>query len=50
MLRTTLPGCDDGPYRQVFKAMLPFEKDEKKRVCLNFSSFVAFMFMRLMIY
>ncbi|KAF2311671.1 hypothetical protein GH714_025815 [Hevea brasiliensis] len=32
MLRTTLPGCDDGPYRQVFKAMLPFEKDEKKRV------------------
>ncbi|XP_050223895.1 ATP-dependent DNA helicase SRS2-like protein At4g25120 [Mercurialis annua] len=32
MLRTTLPGCDDGPYRQVFKAFLPFEKDEKKRV------------------
>ncbi|KAF2311658.1 hypothetical protein GH714_025671 [Hevea brasiliensis] len=35
MLRTTLPGCDDGPYRQVFKAMLPFEKDEKKRVCID---------------
>ncbi|KAJ8772422.1 hypothetical protein K2173_027599 [Erythroxylum novogranatense] len=32
MLRTTLPGCDDGPYRQVFKALLPFEKDEKRRV------------------
>ncbi|XP_012090522.1 ATP-dependent DNA helicase SRS2-like protein At4g25120 isoform X2 [Jatropha curcas] len=32
MLKTTLPGCDDGPYRQVFKAMLPFEKDERKRV------------------
>ncbi|KAK9293210.1 hypothetical protein L1049_021199 [Liquidambar formosana] len=32
MLRTTLPGCDDGPYHQVFKALLPFEKEEKKRV------------------
>ncbi|KAK9102820.1 hypothetical protein Sjap_020074 [Stephania japonica] len=32
MLRTTLPGCDDGPFRQVFKALLPFEKEEKKRV------------------
>ncbi|KAL5858965.1 hypothetical protein ACOSQ4_000261 [Xanthoceras sorbifolium] len=32
MLRTTLPGCDDGPYRQVFKALLPLEKEEKKRV------------------
>ncbi|KAJ4839959.1 hypothetical protein Tsubulata_047349 [Turnera subulata] len=32
MLRTALPGCDDGPYRVVFKALLPFEKEEKKRV------------------
>ncbi|KAK9142835.1 hypothetical protein Syun_012235 [Stephania yunnanensis] len=32
MLRTTLPGCDDGPFRQVFKALLPFEKEDKKRV------------------
>ncbi|PON60028.1 DNA helicase [Parasponia andersonii] len=32
MLRTTLPGCDDGSYRRVFKALLPFEKEEKKRV------------------
>lgn len=32
MLRTTLPGCDDEPYRRVFKALLPFEKEGKKRV------------------
>ncbi|XP_062163187.1 ATP-dependent DNA helicase SRS2-like protein At4g25120 [Alnus glutinosa] len=32
MLRTTLPACDDAQYRQVFKALLPFEKEEKKRV------------------
>ncbi|KAM4076960.1 hypothetical protein ACJW30_12G103600 [Castanea mollissima] len=32
MLQTTLPACDDGPYRRVFKALLPFEKEEKKRV------------------
>ncbi|KAH9770509.1 dna helicase [Citrus sinensis] len=32
MLRTTLPGCDDGPYRRVFKAFLLLEKEEKKRV------------------
>ncbi|KAL9335522.1 hypothetical protein Peur_072703 [Populus x canadensis] len=32
MLRTTLPGCDDGSYHQVFKALLPFEKEEKRRV------------------
>ncbi|OVA14954.1 DNA helicase [Macleaya cordata] len=32
MLRTTLPGCDDGSFRQVFKAFLPFEKEEKKMV------------------
>ncbi|KAE8056866.1 hypothetical protein FH972_013602 [Carpinus fangiana] len=32
MLRTALPACDDAPYRQVFKALLPFEKEEKKRV------------------
>ncbi|KAJ4871835.1 P-loop containing nucleoside triphosphate hydrolases superfamily protein [Raphanus sativus] len=32
MLRTTLPECDDLSYRRVFKALLPFEKEEKKRV------------------
>ncbi|KAJ1405099.1 UvrD-like helicase, ATP-binding domain [Sesbania bispinosa] len=32
MLRTTLPGCDDNSYTRVFKALLPFEKDKKKRV------------------
>ncbi|XP_068656555.1 ATP-dependent DNA helicase SRS2-like protein At4g25120 isoform X2 [Aristolochia californica] len=32
MLRTALPCCDDGPFRQAFKALLPCEKDEKKRV------------------
>ncbi|KAK4572461.1 hypothetical protein RGQ29_030770 [Quercus rubra] len=32
MLQTTFPACDDGPYRRVFKALLPFEKEEKKRV------------------
>ncbi|XP_024029713.1 ATP-dependent DNA helicase SRS2-like protein At4g25120 [Morus notabilis] len=32
MLRIALPSCDDGPYRRVFKALLPFEKEEKKRV------------------
>ncbi|RXH94807.1 hypothetical protein DVH24_024491 [Malus domestica] len=31
MIKTTLPGCDDGSYRQVFKALLPFEKEEKKK-------------------
>ncbi|XP_019441073.1 PREDICTED: ATP-dependent DNA helicase SRS2-like protein At4g25120 [Lupinus angustifolius] len=32
MLQTALPGCDDGSYSRVFKALLPLEKDEKKRV------------------
>ncbi|XP_061337521.1 ATP-dependent DNA helicase SRS2-like protein At4g25120 [Gastrolobium bilobum] len=32
MLRTVLPSCDDGSYSRVFKALLPFEKDKKKRV------------------
>ncbi|KAL2539989.1 P-loop containing nucleoside triphosphate hydrolase superfamily protein [Abeliophyllum distichum] len=32
LLGTTLPGCDDGPFRRVFKALLPYEKDEKKKV------------------
>ena len=40
MLRTTLPGCDDGPYRLVLKALLPFEKEEKKRVLVQFSEIV----------
>ncbi|CAN0906131.1 ATP-dependent DNA helicase SRS2-like protein At4g25120, partial [Linum grandiflorum] len=32
MLRTAMPGCGDDPYRQAFKALLPFDKEEKKRV------------------
>ncbi|KAK1388436.1 DNA helicase [Heracleum sosnowskyi] len=32
MLNTTLPGCDDDSFRRVFKALLPFEKEEKKKV------------------
>uniref|UniRef100_A0A7C9D031 UvrD-like helicase C-terminal domain-containing protein n=1 Tax=Opuntia streptacantha TaxID=393608 RepID=A0A7C9D031_OPUST len=32
MLKTTLPGCGDGPFRQVFKTLLPYEKAEKMRV------------------
>ncbi|XP_057970940.1 ATP-dependent DNA helicase SRS2-like protein At4g25120 isoform X2 [Malania oleifera] len=32
LLKTTLPGCDDGPFRQAFKVLLPFEKEEKKMV------------------
>ncbi|XP_071934339.1 ATP-dependent DNA helicase SRS2-like protein At4g25120 isoform X2 [Coffea arabica] len=32
MLRTALPACDDAPYRKVFKALLPFEKEEKNKV------------------
>jgi len=36
MLKTTFSECDDASYRQVFKALLPFEKEEKKRVCTSF--------------
>ncbi|KAL6656560.1 hypothetical protein ACP70R_004340 [Stipagrostis hirtigluma subsp. patula] len=32
ILRTTLPGCDDGPWRQAFKALLPSDKEEKKKI------------------
>lgn len=32
MLRTTFPGCDDGSFRRVFKALLPFDKEDKKKV------------------
>ncbi|GAB2272776.1 hypothetical protein Dimus_007595 [Dionaea muscipula] len=32
MLKTTIPGCDDGSYRQVFKTLLPFEKEERKKM------------------
>lgn len=32
MLRTALPACDDASFRRVFKALLPFEKEEKKKV------------------
>jgi hypothetical protein len=34
ILRTTLPGCDDGPWHQAFKALLPSDKEEKKKVQL----------------
>lgn len=27
-----MPPCGDSPYRKVFKALLPLEKEEKKRV------------------
>ncbi|XP_071711461.1 ATP-dependent DNA helicase SRS2-like protein At4g25120 [Rutidosis leptorrhynchoides] len=32
MLRTTLVPCDDGSFQRVFKALLPLEKDEKKKL------------------
>ncbi|XP_057776790.1 LOW QUALITY PROTEIN: ATP-dependent DNA helicase SRS2-like protein At4g25120 [Salvia miltiorrhiza] len=32
MLSTALPGCDDGACRRAFKALLPFDKEEKKKV------------------
>ncbi|XP_047958495.1 ATP-dependent DNA helicase SRS2-like protein At4g25120 isoform X2 [Salvia hispanica] len=32
MLSTAFPGCDDGPCRRAFKALLPFDKEEKKKV------------------
>ncbi|XP_010438926.1 PREDICTED: ATP-dependent DNA helicase SRS2-like protein At4g25120 [Camelina sativa] len=32
MLKTTFSECDDASYRRVFKALLPFEKEEKKKV------------------
>ncbi|KAK6121907.1 hypothetical protein DH2020_044349 [Rehmannia glutinosa] len=32
ILSTTLPGCDDGPFCRVFKALLPFDKEEKRKV------------------
>ncbi|KAK7391603.1 hypothetical protein VNO78_20020 [Psophocarpus tetragonolobus] len=32
MLRTSMPGCDDGSYSRVFKALLPLEKEKKKRI------------------
>lgn len=32
ILRTTLPACDDGPWRQALKALLPGDKEEKKKV------------------
>ncbi|KAL2924562.1 hypothetical protein RDABS01_023576 [Bienertia sinuspersici] len=32
MVKTTLPGCDDGSFRQVFKTFLPYEKEEKKKI------------------
>ncbi|KAK6926254.1 UvrD-like helicase, ATP-binding domain [Dillenia turbinata] len=32
ILKTTLQGCDDGSFRQSFKALLQCEKEEKKRM------------------
>uniref|UniRef100_A0A453BHC0 UvrD-like helicase C-terminal domain-containing protein n=1 Tax=Aegilops tauschii subsp. strangulata TaxID=200361 RepID=A0A453BHC0_AEGTS len=32
ILRTTLPGCDDGPWRQALKTLLPGDKEEKKKI------------------
>ncbi|XP_072983888.1 ATP-dependent DNA helicase SRS2-like protein At4g25120 [Typha latifolia] len=32
ILRTTMPWYDDGPSRQAFKALLPGDKEEKKKV------------------
>lgn len=32
ILRTTLPGCDDGPWRQAFKALFPGDREEKKKI------------------
>ncbi|XP_050945735.1 ATP-dependent DNA helicase SRS2-like protein At4g25120 isoform X2 [Cucumis melo] len=32
LLKTTFPDCDDGAYHQAFKALIPFEKEEKKRI------------------
>lgn len=39
LLKTTFPDCDDGAYRQAFKALIPFEKEEKKRVAFSFFIF-----------
>ncbi|KAF0909057.1 hypothetical protein E2562_030811 [Oryza meyeriana var. granulata] len=33
ILKTTLPGCDDdGPWHQAFKALLPGDKEERKKI------------------
>lgn len=32
LLRTTLPDCDDGPFRLAFKALFPGDNEEKKLV------------------
>ncbi|CAL5086579.1 unnamed protein product [Urochloa decumbens] len=32
IVRTSLPDCDDGPWRQAFKALLPSDKEEKKKI------------------
>lgn len=46
MLRTTLPGSDDGSFRRVFKALLLSEKEETKKVILAiyFASRVGILF------
>ncbi|XP_039116072.1 ATP-dependent DNA helicase SRS2-like protein At4g25120 isoform X1 [Dioscorea cayenensis subsp. rotundata] len=32
ILRTTLPGCDDNSFQRAFKALLPIDKEEKKKI------------------
>ncbi|KAL4284134.1 hypothetical protein GQ457_16G026180 [Hibiscus cannabinus] len=41
MLKTALPACDDSLYHKVFKALLPFEKEEKKRVIEHIEKITA---------
>lgn len=44
ILRTTLPGCGDGPFRQAFKALFVCDKDLKKKVLGHFVSCLFFLF------
>ncbi|KAJ0961820.1 hypothetical protein J5N97_029648 [Dioscorea zingiberensis] len=32
ILKTTLPGCDDNSFQRAFKALLPCDKEEKKKI------------------
>ncbi|KAK6117841.1 hypothetical protein DH2020_048413 [Rehmannia glutinosa] len=46
ILSTTLPGCDDGPFCRVFKALLPFDKEEKEEASDIFSAKISGTFKR----
>lgn len=46
MVKTTLPGCDDGAFRQAFKTLLPYEKEEKMKVMFKFLCFMVISFSR----